>query len=160
MRTVVGIERMGEYYLRNLAGNPFETSLAISRVLFGGVLDEYPGLKFLFSHGGGTVPYVIGRMDHGYFQRDECKERIKKPSSAYLTSLYFDTIVFEKRILQFLVEIMGPEHLMLGSDYPFEMREFDLLNSVDSIRDLSRVEKDCIKGGNAMRLLNLSKGGS
>lgn len=92
---VVGINRMQEYFLRNIVGNPFETSLAISRIIFGGVLEEYPGLKFLFSHGGGAIPYIIGRMDHGYFYKGECKRKIKQAPSTYLKSLYFDTIVLK-----------------------------------------------------------------
>ncbi len=152
---VIGMERMGEYFLRNLAGNPFETSLAISRIIFGGVLDEYPRLKLLFSHGGGAAPYIIGRMDHGFFCKDECKRNIKRPPSFYMKSLYFDTITFEGRALRFLLDMMGSEKILLGSDYPFDMMEFDPPAFLKTIDQLTLEDESKIRSENALRLLRL-----
>lgn len=152
---VVGMDRMKEYYLRNLAGNPFETSLAVSRIIFGGVLEEYPRLKFLFSHGGGTIPYIIGRMDHGYHHRAECQKKIVQNPSHYLRSLYFDTILFEKSALQFLVETIGPANIVLGTDYPFEMMESRPIFLINNLDHISNDEKNMIRGENALTLLKL-----
>ncbi|MHB8646102.1 MAG: amidohydrolase family protein [Thermomicrobiales bacterium] len=119
---VAGAERMDGYYLRNMIGNPHETGLAGARLLFGGVLERFPRLRIILSHGGGSLAHLSGRLRHGYAVRPEARERAADPL-AHLNRLFFDTIVFDPRILRHLVAIVGVSQVVLGSDYPFDMAE-------------------------------------
>lgn len=117
----IGEERMRAFYLPHMVGLPAETSLAISRLIFGGVLDRLPRLRSAFAHAGGTFVPLLGRIDHGFAVRAEAKKIIAKPPSAYLPRLYFDSITHDPRLLEFLCAAVGSDHVMLGSDYPFDM---------------------------------------
>ena len=119
---VSGADRMGSYHLRNLVGNPAETALAGARLLFGGVLERYPGLKIILSHGGGALPHLCGRLQQGFQVRSECRARASEPMD-HLRHLYYDTIVFDEMILRHTVEIVGASQMVLGTDYPFDMSE-------------------------------------
>ncbi len=119
---VAGGERMDGYYLRNLIGNPSETGLAGARLLFGGVLERYPRLRIILSHGGGTLAHLRGRLGHGFGVRPEARERADDPL-AHLNRLFYDTIVFDPLILRNLVALVGASQVVLGSDYPFDMAE-------------------------------------
>lgn len=121
---VSGAERMGDYYLRNLIGNPTETAQAGARLLFGGVLERFPGLKIVLSHGGGALPHLIGRLRHGFQVRPEARVRAAEPI-VHLRRLYYDTVVFDPAVLRHVVEIAGPTQVVLGTDYPFDMAETD-----------------------------------
>jgi aminocarboxymuconate-semialdehyde decarboxylase len=153
---VLGMDRMGDYFLRNLAGNPFETALVISRIIFGGVIARHPKLKLLFSHGGGAISSILGRLDHGYAQRKECRRNIQKPPSEYMKSLYFDTVTFNKDALELIVKIAGPQNIVLGTDYPFDMMESDPISFIEGTGFLSEKETSKIRGENALRLLNFA----
>jgi aminocarboxymuconate-semialdehyde decarboxylase len=98
---------MKRYYLRNLVGNPLDTTLAAAHIVFGGVLDKCPKLKIVLSHGGGYVPYQRGRWDHGYQVRPEGKVTIKKPPSRYVPLFYFDTITHFQPALEYLISSVG-----------------------------------------------------
>ena len=119
---VSGASRMGEYHLRNLIGNPAETALAGARLLFGGVLERFPELRIILSHGGGALPHLTGRLSHGYSVRPECRTRASAPIEQ-LNKLYFDTIVFDPTTLRHVEEVVGSSQLVLGTDYPFDMSE-------------------------------------
>lgn len=121
---VAGVDRMGDYYLRNLVGNPVETAIAGTRLLFGGVLERFPGLAIILSHGGGVLPHLIGRLRHGYGVRPEAQLRASKPIE-HLRRLYYDTIVFDAGVLRHLVETVGASQVVLGTDSPFDMAEPD-----------------------------------
>ena len=121
---VAGASRMGDYHLRNLIGNPTETALAGSRLLFGGVLEHYPDLTLILSHGGGALPQLIGRLAQGYRVRPESRLHAASPEGL-LGRFYFDTIVFDPRVLRHLVDIVGADRVVLGTDYPFDMSEAD-----------------------------------
>ncbi len=127
---VAGGDRMGAFYLRNLIGNPTETSQAGARILFAGVLERYPTLKLILSHGGGALPHLIGRLRHGYEVRPECRERAEDPIGS-LTSLYFDTVVFDPLILRHLVDHVGIARIVPGTDFPFDMGETDPVGFVE-----------------------------
>ena len=147
--------RLSDHYLNNLIGNPLESTLAISHLIFGGVLDRYPGLKICIAHGGGCLPAYAGRMDHGFHARGDCREHIARTPSTYLKQLYFDTMVFETDQLAFLVEKYGADHILLGTDYPFDMGESDPLGLIGRLDELSEADQGAISGGNALRLLGL-----
>jgi aminocarboxymuconate-semialdehyde decarboxylase len=119
-----GGNRMGDYYLRNLVGNPVETALAGARLIFGGILERYPDLRVILSHGGGALPQLVGRLRHGYAARPEAKLRVSDPVAS-LRRLHYDTIVFNPEPLRNLVATVGASQVVLGTDYPFDMGEPD-----------------------------------
>ncbi len=148
-------ERLSEHYFNNLIGNPLESAIAVGHLIFGGVLDAHPGLKICVAHGGGYLPTYIGRMDHGFEARSDCRQRIAHPPSHYLRRLYFDTVVFDSDQLAYLVHKYGPDRILLGSDYPFDMAEADPVGFVNRTPGLGEPDRAAILGGNAMRLLGL-----
>jgi aminocarboxymuconate-semialdehyde decarboxylase len=153
---VQGAERMPKYHLSNLIGNPSATSLAIASLIFGGVLERFPWLKFCFAHAGGFAPYQRGRFDHGYQVRPECREMISKPPSEYFKLLYFDTITHYGPALTYLIKSVGSDHVLLGSDYPYDMADFDPVSSVAGLKTISSLEKRRVLWDNAAKLLNIS----
>lgn len=118
---VAGGDRMSDFHLRNLVGFPLDTTLAAARLIFAGVLDRFPRLRICIAQAGGFLPYVAGRLDHGYAVRPECRRFISTRPSEYLRRFYFDSITHSPRVLRLLLETVGPERVMLGSDFPFDM---------------------------------------
>jgi aminocarboxymuconate-semialdehyde decarboxylase len=124
-------ERLGSYYLFNLIGNPLDSAIAAASVVFGGILDRYPRLRWCFVHGGGYAPYQLGRWDHGWRARPEGKIHIaERPPSEYFRHLYFDSLTHSAASLRFLGELVGWDRIMLGSDYPFDMGDTDPVGAV------------------------------
>lgn len=150
-----GAERMRNYYLTNLVGFPFETALAIASIILGGILEKFPKLKFCFVHAGGFMPYQIGRLDHGYNARIEPKENISKPPSKYIKMMYFDTITHYEQALKYLITVVGCDNVLMGSDYPYDMRDSHPVSTVNNLAWLSIEDKDKILGKNAAKILKL-----
>jgi aminocarboxymuconate-semialdehyde decarboxylase len=148
--------RFSVHNLINLVGNPLDSTLAISHLIFGGVLDAYPKLKICVAHGGGFLPAYSGRMDHAYSARPDCRLCISRPPSAHLASLYFDSVVYTPHQLRYLVERYGFDHILLGTDYPYDMAEPDPVGLVRKL-GLEQDHEAAILGGNAARLLNLGQ---
>jgi aminocarboxymuconate-semialdehyde decarboxylase len=119
---VAGANRMGDYYFRNLIGNPVETALAGARLLFGGVIERHPDLRIILAHGGGALPQLVGRLQHGYGVRPEARNRASDPLAG-IGKLYYDTIVFDHPALRHLAAVAGADQVVLGTDYPFDMAE-------------------------------------
>jgi aminocarboxymuconate-semialdehyde decarboxylase len=141
------------FHLGNVIGNPVETFIAGCRMLVGGVFDRHPDLRVLLVHGGGALPYQIGRLQHAYEVRDETKSVARKPPLSYLDNLRFDTAVFDRRALEHLTAIAGPERVLLGTDLPFDMGDASALR----IRDWAApTTADRILGLNASDLFGLS----
>ena len=153
---VAAAKRLGAYYLTNLIGNPLETSIAAASLVFSGVLERHPGAKFCFSHGGGFIPYQTGRLIHGWEVRPEGKKRLAVSPEASLRRLYFDTILHFDPALEFLIDTFGAAHVLLGSDYPFDMGNFDC---VRQIRELPILDADrrMILGDGARALLRAAQ---
>jgi aminocarboxymuconate-semialdehyde decarboxylase len=130
-----------------------DTTIAAGHLILSGVMEAYPDLKILLAHGGGTLPYIHGRLDRGFRQRPEINKVIPKPPTEYLKQFYFDTITHDPTVLQSLVELVGADHVLLGSDYPFDMGNE---NPVDLVRaaGLGTENENKILGENAIRLLN------
>jgi aminocarboxymuconate-semialdehyde decarboxylase len=145
-------ERLSEYYLKNLVGLPFETTIAGACLVFGGVLERHPQLKICLSHGGGFVPYQAGRFQHGWEVREEPKAHIKEPPTKSISRLYYDTILHSKPTLEFLIGSVGPDRVLLGSDYPFDMGNLDCVARVRAL-DIAPQARDLILGGYARTLL-------
>jgi len=152
----LGAERMKEHELKNFVGLPIDTAVAVASLVFGGVYERLPGLKIVFSHGGGAFPCLVGRWDHGYRGRlsKEADTTIKLPSE-YLKDIYADSLTHDPATLRYLVERLGEDQVVLGSDHPFDMGEADPVGKVkEAIDDPGIVDK--ILGGTASRLLGLA----
>jgi len=106
-----------DYRLTATVGFPTDTTLCVSRLIFSGVLDKYPGLKIISSHLGGTLPYLAERLDRGFKAYPEC-QKIKRAPSEYLKEIYYDCVLFDRDTVEFAVRAIGPEQFMVGSDYP------------------------------------------
>jgi aminocarboxymuconate-semialdehyde decarboxylase len=145
-------ERLSAYYLKNLVGLPFETTIAAACLVFGGVLERHPRLKICLSHGGGFVPYQAGRLEHGWEVRSEPRAHIHEPPSASLGRLFYDTILHSKSTLEFLIDSVGHDRVLLGSDYPFDMGNLDCVARVKAL-EIDAVARDVILGGYAQTLL-------
>lgn len=143
-------DRLKSYYMRNFVGLPFETTIAGAALVFGGVIERYPDIAFCLCHGGGFLPYQAGRFVHAFNVRAEPKLRLQGSPEASLARLYYDTIVHSPRALEFLIATVGPEHVLLGSDYPFDMGEFDCVARVKSISSPGR---EIVLGKRARELL-------
>ncbi len=146
-------EVFDDYRLVPLLGFPFDTTLAITRLVFGGVLEAYPTLKFILAHTGGTMPYLAERLDNGYRAYTECQEHITRLPSDYLKLTYLDTVSFHPPALSCACMFMGADKLVLGSDYPHQIG--NLQQSVSSIEELNLPGKEAILEENAARLLKL-----
>ena len=147
--------RLDDYYLINVIGNPLDSTVALTRLIFAGRLAQFPGLKLCVVHGGGYTPFYSARMDHAWEVRPECREDIDEPPSTYLRRVHFDTMVFSARQVGHLVEFAGADHVLLGTDYPFDMGERDPLGLTDRL-GVSDADRDLIRGGNAVRLFDIS----
>jgi len=151
----VGGERTKPWYLSNLLGNPFDAAIAACHLIFGGVLDRHPKLQVCLPHGGGALPMLIGRIDHGAQVRAEIKLlHLPQPPSAYMQRFTYDTIVHSKPVMEFLVREVGAERVLLGSDYCFDMgydRPVEFMNQIN----LTSAQRRMILGGNAAKLLKI-----
>ncbi|HMO14756.1 MAG TPA: amidohydrolase family protein [Pirellulaceae bacterium] len=151
---MMGKERMNKYWLPWLVGMPAETSLAVCSMVFGGVFERLPKLKVCFAHGGGSFLPTLGRIDHAFQVRpDLCAIDIDMRPSHYLDRFYLDTIVHDQKMLRFLIDVMTPNRLALGTDYPFPLGELVPGKLLDSLTDLETAAKFRIRGGTALEWL-------
>ena len=151
---VIGAERLKPYFLTNLLGNPFDTAVAAAQLVFGGVLDRFAGLEVCLPHAGGAFPYLVGRLNHGWKVRPECRHLEQGPLS-YLRRFHYDTISHLDDALGYLIGLVGPERVMVGSDYCFDMGLARPVDVVEGLAGLDETDKALILGGNARRLLGL-----
>ncbi|MCL2853631.1 MAG: amidohydrolase [Defluviitaleaceae bacterium] len=143
-----------QYYTINLVAFMTQTSLALTHLVFGGIFEKYPKLTVLASHGGGYFPYQFGRVKHVYKVRPEAKVVDIDSPEKYLKNIYFDTLTHGTPALQFLVDTYGADHVVLGTDYTFDMADMTPVDSVDTLR-LTAAERDMICRKNAQMLMNL-----
>lgn len=148
-----GRAELRDYYMWNVIGNPLETTVAAGHLILSGVMEAYPRLRILLAHGGGALPYLHGRLDRGFRQRPEINKAISRPPREYLKQFYFDTITHDAAVLKSLVELVGADHVLLGSDYPFDMGNE---NPIDLVRaaELGPEDEKKILEENTMKLLN------
>jgi len=149
------VERFGRHYLHNLVGYPFETTLAAASLILGGTLDRFPGLSVVLVHGGGFLPYHIGRFDRAHETRPEARVDDAGLPSRYLRRFLYDTLVQRSDALRYLVQLVGHDRVLLGSDHPFWMGDPDPLRVVREA-DLDPATRTAICGDNAARLFHLS----
>ena len=150
---MMGEERMRKYWLPWLVGMPAEVSLAICSLIFGGVLERLPGLRIAFAHGGGAFPGTLGRIEHGFRARpDLVAIDNARPPSAYVKSIYVDSLVHDPRALRFILDCFGHERVALGSDYPFPLGEARPSALIESLH-LPPDVRDRLRAGTALEWL-------
>ena len=158
-QNVLGADRLGQFFMGNIIGNPSDTAVAAGCLIFGGVLEEMPGLRFVLAHGGGTCPRPSSttswrrspptrrpwrRWEHAWRQHLVEDTVIKRPPSEYFKKLYFDTLTHSAPVLNYLVETVGHDRIMLGSDYPFGMGDYTPPVSVQAIPHLTDAQRDYV----------------
>jgi aminocarboxymuconate-semialdehyde decarboxylase len=152
-----GSDRLRDYYLTNFVGYPMDTTLAACQLVFGGVLDRCPDLKICLVHAGGTLPFLLGRLEHGQSVRPEAREKCTHSFPYYLKNFYVDSVTFRPEILRFVMTVMPEGHVFMGTDYPFDMADPDPVASVkNALRD-DDVSVKQVLGENLGRLLKLSE---
>jgi aminocarboxymuconate-semialdehyde decarboxylase len=147
-------QRLTRFYFNNVIGNPFETTVALHYLIFDGVLERHPKLKILAVHGGGYLAGYSGRIDHAWGARSDVRGTLPKPPTEYLKRVYFDTIVFTPHQLKYLIDVFGADHVIMGTDYPYDMADSDPIGHLGaSALDASTMA--AVAGGNAKKLLGL-----
>lgn len=149
-----GADRLRRYFMHILVGNPSETTLAAGALLLGGVLERFPALRVLLVHGGGFLPYQLGRMVRGFTAAPpHFRAQATKPPTTFFGALYFDTIVHDARALRYLIDIVGASQVVLGSDAPFPLQDPTPIATLDAVSGLSGADRAAILTTNAERLL-------
>ena len=153
---VIGMQdRLKDYFLSNLLGNPFDTTIAAAHLVLGQVMDRFPQLDVVLPHGGGALPLLIGRIEHGWRVRPECKHLERSPRE-YLRRFHYDTITHSPEALTYLIDLVGADRVLLGSDYCFDMGYERPIEVLSSHQSLSAQDRNAILISNAARLMRLT----
>jgi aminocarboxymuconate-semialdehyde decarboxylase len=148
-------DRLTHYYLNNVLGNPLETTLALHHLIFSGTLARFPDLKLMAVHGGGYLPGYSGRIDHAWGARKDSHADLPLPPTTYLRQVYLDTVVFSYHQLAYLIDVFGPDRILMGTDYPFDMAEYNPVGHIAGVQGMDELTLAQIAGGNAIRALGL-----
>jgi aminocarboxymuconate-semialdehyde decarboxylase len=152
---IAGGERMNEYGLRTVCGNPADTTLSVGYMIYSGVFDRFPNLKLALLHGGGFFPYHLGRFDQGMrSDSDPTRTQAKQPPSKYLKNLYFDNLVYRVETVEYLKRMVGADHIMVGTDYPFDLGDWFAAERIHQM-ECNNSEREAMLHGNARKLLRL-----
>lgn len=150
-------QRFGDYFLVNCIGNPLETMVAATRLIFSGLFEDHPGITIVLLHGGGYLPFYASRSDHTWQVRPETRSHIPDhPPSHYLKMFHYDTVIFQPLYLRHLIDVVGVDRVLLGTDFPFDMSETDPLGLIAATEGLDDADRAAISGGNAVRLYGIS----
>lgn len=150
----VASEVFNEYVLGPLVGFPFDTSLAVARMCFAGMFRDFPDIRWVIGHLGGAIPYLMERLDNGYRDFAECRANIDALPSTYLKRLHYDTVSFSGPALRMVRDLVGADHMVMGSDYPHMLGSIDrAVTSIEGL-DIPAHEKQAIFSGTALRILN------
>jgi len=147
--------RLTRFYFNNVIGNPLETTIALHYLIFDGVLERHPKLKILSVHGGGYLGAYSGRIDHAWGARSDSHGVLPQPPTSYLKRIYVDTVVFTPNQLAELVRGFGADHVVLGTDYPYDMAEYDPLGHIAAVGGFDAATVAALAGGNSKKLLGL-----
>jgi aminocarboxymuconate-semialdehyde decarboxylase len=150
-----GADRLKEFHLKNLIGNPLDTSIAAACLIFGGVLDRYPNLRFYLSHSGGFVPWIRGRWQHGYSVREEPKIHGAKDPEQYIGKFFYDPIIHNADCFEFAVRTLGADRIVYGTDYPADMGYHQPAREIPGLSRLSAADQEKILYGNAKQIYKL-----
>jgi aminocarboxymuconate-semialdehyde decarboxylase len=151
----LGVEAMKEYWLMPLVGFLMDTTLATAHLVFAGVPERFPRIKWVLGHLGGAIPYLAERLDRGYEAFAECRKNIGRPPTEYLKRFYFDTVNFDPDALMLAVQFAGADHILAGSDYPHQIGSIQKMKTALSGLPLPDSQKNRILGGNAARVYGL-----
>jgi aminocarboxymuconate-semialdehyde decarboxylase len=149
------VEAMEEYWLTALVGFLFDTTLAAAHLVFAGVPERYPNIKWALTHMGGALPYLAERCDRGYEAFADCRRNISKPPTEYFKKFYYDTVNFNPDAIEFAIKFAGVDHILAGSDYPHQVGSIPKMLSSLAAVNVSEADRAKILGGNAARLLRL-----
>jgi len=147
--------RFERFYFNNVIGNPLETTVALHYLIFDGVLERHPKLKILAVHGGGYLGAYSGRIDHAWGARSDSHGSLPQPPTSYLKRVYVDSVVFTPHQLAELTRVFGTDHVLMGTDYPFDMAEYDPVGHIAAVPSFDAATIAALAGGNAKRLLGL-----
>jgi aminocarboxymuconate-semialdehyde decarboxylase len=150
---VAAKQGLEDYYLTNLIGNPYDSTVMIANLMFSGALDDLPNLKLCVVHAGGFAPYQIGRFEHGYQVRPEARAKAQTSPLQLIHRLYFDTITFNPQALRYLINLVGEDNIVLGTDAPFDMGDEAPVRNVESVPNLTDEEREAILSRTARKLL-------
>ena len=148
-------KRLSRFYFNNIVGNPFETTLALHYLIFDGVLERHPNLKIFAMHGGGYLGAYSGRIDHAWGARSDCQAGLPHPPTHYLKKVYVDSVVFTPEQVEALVRTFGVEHVLMGTDYPFDMLEHDPIGHINAVASFDDTDRAKLAGGNVKKLLGI-----
>jgi aminocarboxymuconate-semialdehyde decarboxylase len=151
----VGVEAMLDYWLMPLVGFLMDTTLAAASLVFSGVAERFPKIKWVLGHLGGAIPYLAERLDRGYEAFADCRKNISLPPSSYLKKFYFDTVNFDPRALELAVNFAGVSQILAGSDYPHQIGSIPKMQESLQSMNISDDDRQKILGGNAKKLLGL-----
>ena len=151
----VGVEAMTDYWIMPLVGFLFDTTIAAASLVYSGVVERFPNIRWALGHLGGAIPFLAERLDRGYTAFAECRKHIAKPPSEYLKEFYYDTVNFDPNALRLAIDFAGTDHLLAGSDYPHQIGSLErMLESISGL-ELSESARKQVLGGNAAALLGL-----
>jgi len=154
---MMGAERTQSYFLQWLVGMPAETTLAIASMLFGGVSDAFPKLRVMFAHAGGTFPFTVGRISHGYYARpDLCNVNNVSDPTKYVGQFWVDSITHNADALRFLLALLGPDRIAYGTDYPFPLGDLEHGKFIEDMVDLSPAVKQQLFSTTVLDFLGLN----
>jgi len=151
----VSVEMMKEYWLMPLVGFLFDTTLAAASLVFSGVVERFPRIRWVLTHMGGAIPYLAERLDRGYRAFSECRTNIPRPPSDYLRTFYYDTVNFDPDAVRLAIRFAGVDRILAGSDYPHQIGSIPLMLETIERLKLEESERAAILGGNAAKLLSL-----
>ena len=154
-------ERLTHFYFNNVLGNPLDTTLALHNLIFSGTLARFPDLKLMAVHGGGYLPGYSGRIDHAWGARQDCHGDLPLPPTTYLRQVYLDTVVFSYHQLAYLIDVFGPDRIVMGTDYPFDMAEYNPIGHVAGVNGMDEFDacpdrrRQCCTGARPRRLITV-----
>jgi len=152
---VLGSDKIGAYGLRTVCGNPADTTLSVGYMIYSGVFDRFPNLKLALLHGGGFFPYHLGRFDSGFMSGSASgRMPAKQPPSKYLKNLYFDNLVYRVETVEYLKRMVGADHVMVGTDYPFDLGDWMAAEKIQTM-ECTHAEREAMMHGNARKLLRI-----
>lgn len=155
---VLGSDKIGAYGLRTVCGNPADTTLSVGYMIYSGVFDRFPNLKLALLHGGGFFPYHLGRFDSGFLSGSASgRMPAKQPPSKYLKNLYFDNLVYRVETVEYLKRMVGADHVMVGTDYPFDLGDWMAAEKIQTM-NCTEAEREAMLHGNARKLLRIPGG--
>ena len=153
----VNIDMMQEYWLMPLVGFLFDTTLAAASLVFAGVPERFPKIRWALCHLGGAIPYLVERLDRGFHAFKDCRAKIDRPPSEYLREFYYDTVNFNHGALKLAIDFAGADHILAGSDYPHQIGSIPLMLAAIAALAVTNEEREAIRCGNAARLLGLEE---